>query len=61
MGEKENQHADLAMKWLQKSVAEWDGSPYFIAHIAADPDLEPLREREDFKELIRSLESSTAH
>jgi hypothetical protein len=58
MGEKQKQYADLAMKWLQESVVEWDGSPYFIAHLAGDHDLIPLREREDFKALLRTMETS---
>jgi eukaryotic-like serine/threonine-protein kinase len=58
MGEKQKQYADLAMKWLQESVVERDGSPYFIAHLVGDLDLIPLREREDFKALLRTMEAS---
>ncbi len=45
--------ADRAMQWLHKAVqAGYKDS----AHMKKDTDLDPLREREDFKKLIAELE-----
>ena len=47
--------ADRAMEMLNQAVkAGWKDA----AHIKKDTDLDPLREREDFKQLLLKLESS---
>ena len=46
--------ADRAMDWLQKAVAAGYKDS---AHIKKDTDLDPLRERADFKKLIVELEA----
>jgi hypothetical protein len=53
IADKKNEYADRAMELLQKAVkAGWDNA----AHTAEDPDLAPLRNREDFKKLLADLE-----
>jgi eukaryotic-like serine/threonine-protein kinase len=47
--------ADKAMAWLQKSVAAGFKD---VAHMKKDSDLDYLRNREDFKQLMASLEKS---
>ena len=47
--------ADRAMAWLKQSVAAGFNS---ASHMAADPDLDDLRGREDFKALLAGLEAS---
>jgi tetratricopeptide (TPR) repeat protein len=49
--------ADLAMDWLRQAVAAGFKN---AAHIKKDPDLDPLRDREDFKKLIAELEAKAA-
>ena len=44
--------ADRAMQWLHKAVQEGYKD---VAHMKKDPDLDPLRERADFKTLLASL------
>ena len=42
------------MDWLTKAVkAGWKEA----AHMKADPDLDPLRGRDDFKKLLADLEA----
>ena len=45
--------ADRAMQWLQQAVA---AGYQHAAYMKQDTDLEPLREREDFKQLLGALE-----
>ena len=46
--------ADRAMQWLHKAVqAGYEDA----AHVEKDPDLDPLRERADFKKLLAELEA----
>ena len=45
--------ADRAMQWLQKAVQAGYKN---AAHMKKDTDLDPLREREDFKKLLAELE-----
>jgi len=44
--------ADRALQWLHKAV---QAGYKDAAHIKKDPDLDPLREREDFQKLLESL------
>jgi eukaryotic-like serine/threonine-protein kinase len=46
--------ADFAMEWLKKAVAAGYND---IAQIKTDPDLNPLRDRDDFKKLVSDLEA----
>ena len=42
------------MAWLQKAVAAgWSN----VAHMEADPDLDAIRDRADFKALVGKLKS----
>ena len=45
--------ADRAMQWLLKAV---QAGYKDAAHMKKDTDLDPLRERDDFKKLIAELE-----
>ena len=47
--------ADRAMQWLQKAV---QAGYKDAAHMKKDTDLDPLREREDFKKLLAGLEKT---
>lgn len=49
--------ADLAMDWLQQAVAAGYKN---VPHMKKDTDLDPLRDREDFKKLIAELEAKAA-
>jgi tetratricopeptide (TPR) repeat protein len=49
-------YADKAMELLQQAVARGYKD---AAHMKKDPDLEPLRAREDFKKLLASLEKKS--
>jgi tetratricopeptide (TPR) repeat protein len=50
--DKKQEYADRAMELLRKAVqAGWKNG----AHMARDSDLDPLREREDFKKLLAEL------
>jgi eukaryotic-like serine/threonine-protein kinase len=51
--EDRGKQADLAMDWLKQVVAAGYKN---VAHIKKDTDLDPLREREDFKKLIAEME-----
>ena len=42
-------HADLAMDWLKRAVAAGYKD---VAKMKNDRDLDPLRDREDFKKLL---------
>ncbi len=46
--------ADRAMQWLQKAV---QAGYKDAAHMKRDTDLDPLRDREDFKKLLAELEA----
>jgi hypothetical protein len=48
------EEADRAMAWLHKAVAAGFSD---VAHIKNDKDLDPLRERADFKKLLAELEA----
>jgi len=52
--EDRSKQADLAMDWLQQAVAAGYKD---VAHMKKDTDLDPLREREDFKKLMAELEA----
>ena len=53
IADKKNEYADRAMELLQKAVkAGWNDAK----HTANDTDLDPLRDREDFKKLLADLE-----
>ena len=49
----DSKQADLAMNWLRQAVAAGYKN---VAHMKKDTDLDPLREREDFKKLLAELE-----
>jgi tetratricopeptide (TPR) repeat protein len=50
--EKKQEYADRAMDLLRKAVKEgWNAA----AHMANDPDLDPIRGRDDFNKLIEGL------
>jgi eukaryotic-like serine/threonine-protein kinase len=53
MADKKQAYADRAMELLQMAVKS--GFTH-VAHMKKDTDLDPLREREDFKKLIAELE-----
>jgi tetratricopeptide (TPR) repeat protein len=48
------EEGDRAMDWLAKAVAAGFTD---VAHINEDKDLDPLRERDDFKELLANLQA----
>ena len=50
----DSKQADLAMNWLRQAVAAGYKN---VAHMKKDTDLDPLREREDFKKLLAELEA----
>ena len=53
IADKKKEYADRAMELLQTAVKEgWNDA----AHTAKDPDLVPLRDREDFKKLLADLQ-----
>ena len=57
IADRKKEYADRAMELLQKAVkAGWHDA----AHIANDSDLDPLRNREDFKKLLADLEKESA-
>ncbi len=57
IADKKNEYADRAMELLDKAVKEgWNDA----AHTAKDTDLDPLRDREDFKKLLADLERNAA-
>jgi hypothetical protein len=51
-----NQEANRAMALLQQAVSKG----YTSAQVKQDKDLDPLRDRDDFKKLITDLEAKTA-
>ena len=55
--EDRSKQADLAMDWLQQAVAAGYKD---VAHMMKDADLDPLRERQDFKKLMADLEVKAA-
>ena len=60
VGEHDNQrkqYADQAMAWLRTSVLLGNND---VAHIHKDTDLDPVRDRDDYKALIRRLEQPYA-
>ena len=54
IADKKQEYADQAMALLQKSV---DAGYQNAAHMQQDADLDPLRDREDFKKLLAKLET----
>ena len=57
IAEKQQEYADRAMELLQKAVKEgWNAAD----HTTNDPDLDPLRDRDDFKKLLADLERKPA-
>ncbi|MFL5330876.1 MAG: tetratricopeptide repeat protein [Gemmataceae bacterium] len=55
--EDRKKQADVAMDWIQQVVAAGFKD---VAHMKKDTDLDPLRDREDFKKLIAELEAAVA-
>ena len=53
IADKKAEYADRAMELLQKAVTAGYKD---AAHVKKDPDLDPLRDREDFKTLLADLE-----
>ena len=52
IADKQQEYADRAMELLSNAIA----AGYINTEsIAKDPDLDPLREREDFKQLLQSM------
>ena len=51
---EKQEYADAAMEMLQKAVKAGYKE---AAHMKADPDLDPLRDRDDFKKLLAELEA----
>jgi hypothetical protein len=47
--------ADQAMAWLSKAVAAGYDTPQYLAHMTRDPDLDSLRDRDDFRRLMAGL------
>lgn len=57
IADRKNEYADRAMELLHKAVKEgWSDAE----HMAKDADLDPLRNREDFKKLLPDLERKAA-
>jgi serine/threonine protein kinase/tetratricopeptide (TPR) repeat protein len=57
IADKKQEYADRAMELLRKAVqAGWKDA----AHMAKDSDLDPLRDREDFKKLMAELQANIA-
>ncbi len=52
--DKKREYVDRAMELLQQAVKAGWKDP---AHLKKDPDLDPLRDREDFKTLLAELEA----
>lgn len=50
---KKQEYANQAMKLLQKSVDSGWTNPHYITK---EPDFDPIRDREDYKKLVASLE-----
>ena len=56
VADKQSEYADQAIAMLRQSVEAGFRS---VSQIAKDTDFDPLREREDFKELVAELENRT--
>jgi serine/threonine protein kinase/tetratricopeptide (TPR) repeat protein len=56
IADKKQEYADRAMELLRKAVQAGSKD---AAHMAKDSDLDPLRDREDFKKLMAELEAAT--
>ncbi len=57
ISDKKKECADRAMELLHKAVEEgWNDAK----HTAKDPDLDPLRDRDDFKKLLADLARKAA-
>ncbi len=57
LDDKKKEYADRAMELLQQAVkAGWNDAK----HTSKDTDLDPLRDREDFKKLLADLEKNPA-
>ena len=53
VADKQQEYTDRAMEMLKQAVqAGWKD----VAHIQQDTDLDPLRNRDDFKKLVEELE-----
>ena len=50
-----DEQADQAMAWLKQAVAAGYKD---VAHMKKDKDLDPLRDRDDFKKLLDSLQQA---
>ena len=55
LADKKAEYADRAMELLQQAV---NAGYKDAAHMKKDTDLDPLREREDFKKLLAELEAA---
>ena len=57
LAKKKLEHADRAMELLRKAVkAGWKDA----AHLKNDGDLDPIRDRDDFRKLVIELEAQSA-
>ncbi len=55
IADKQQEYADRAIELLKSAIAAGYNK---IDSLAKDPDLDPLRDRDDFKQLLLKLESS---
>jgi tetratricopeptide (TPR) repeat protein len=53
--DRQQEYADRAMELLRKAV---EAGYQDVKHLKTDPDLIPLRDREDFKKLVAELEAA---
>ena len=54
IADKKQEYADRAMELLRQAVKAGYKD---AAHMAKDPDLDPLRDREDFQKLLAELQA----
>jgi serine/threonine-protein kinase len=53
------QYAERAVELLREAAAKGFKGPANVGRLNEDPDLDPLRERDDFKKLVADLEDAT--
>jgi hypothetical protein len=51
----EKLQCDMALSWLTKAVAAGYDTPQHLARMTRDPDLDALRDRDDFRRLTAGL------
>jgi hypothetical protein len=54
-GQQAEAEADTAMSWLRKAVAAGYQTPFHVAWMTRDHDLDALRDRTDFHRLLAEL------